>query len=78
MDYFDIPTVRIKHGDSYAIINESDFIEGEHELFGEGKKEVSSYSSLTKAQLIDLAREQGKQANSTMSKEALLALVEGD
>lgn len=30
-----LPTVKIKHPGGYAIINESDFVEGEHELFVE-------------------------------------------
>ena len=30
-----VPTVKVKGaGDSFIIINESDFVEGEHELFG--------------------------------------------
>ena len=33
-------TVKIKHPDGFAIINESDFVKGEHELFAEVKKPV--------------------------------------
>jgi len=64
-----LPTVQIKaaEGDSFIVINESDFIEGEHELFDEVKtpkegtvawykmqldlKNVEFESSATKAEL---------------------------
>lgn len=33
-----VKTIKIKHGDDYAVINETDFVEGEHLRFEEKKQ----------------------------------------
>lgn len=76
-DYYDIPTVKIKNGDSdsgYAIINESDFNEETDELFeGEGATDLSK---MTKALLLEYAEANGIEVDATAKKADILAAIE--
>ena len=58
-----VPTIRVKaaEGDSFIVINESDFIEGEHELFDdvEGPKEGTKVWYEMQLGLRDVSFEKG-------------------
>ena len=73
MSHGTLPTVKIKNGDDFIIINESDFDETIHTLF----EDVNGDGRVTKDELIQTLKDAGVEFKQSMKKSELQDLVDG-